>query len=128
VVTGDARAILDEMLAHEAVEVVAFTGSVAVGRELAARAGYRRTILELGGNDPLLVLRDADVDQAAALAVAGATQNSGQRCTAVKRVLVEGPLADALAERIVRVAAALRVGDPLHEQTQVRTLIDARRA
>src|SRR5262249_30069434 len=89
VVTGDPEEILDEVLAHDGVEVVSFTGGVAVGKAIAARLGYRRAVLELGGNDPLLVLRDADVERAADLAVSGATKNSGQRCTAVKRVIVE---------------------------------------
>src|SRR5262249_51568579 len=100
VVTGDREAVVGELLGHEAVEVVMFTGGVEVGKQTAAAAGYRRTVLELGGNDPLLVLRDADLDEAAALAVAGATRNSGQRCTAVKRVVAEEPIADALAARI----------------------------
>src|SRR5262249_14490549 len=68
-VTGDKAVVLDEMLAHEAVEVVMFTGGVEVGAMIASRAGYRRTVLELGGNDPLIVLGDADLDEAAALAV-----------------------------------------------------------
>ena len=62
VVTGDRAEILDELLAHEAVEVVSFTGGVAIGRGIAGRLGYRRAVLKLGGNDPLLVLRDADVE------------------------------------------------------------------
>jgi phosphonoacetaldehyde dehydrogenase len=124
IVTGDREEILDEMLAHEAVEVVSFTGGVAVGKAIATRLGYRRAVLELGGNDPLLVLRDADVERAAELAVSGATKNSGQRCTAVKRVIVEEPLADALAESVVERAARLQVGDPLAEQTDIGTLID----
>src|SRR5215470_8224369 len=101
-----------------------FTGGVEVGKQIAAAAGYRRTVLELGGNDPLLVLRDADLDEAAALAVAGATRNSGQRCTAVKRVVAEEPIADALAARIAERAAELRVGDPFDPTTDVGTLID----
>jgi phosphonoacetaldehyde dehydrogenase len=124
IVTGDRAEILDEMLAHEAVEVVSFTGGVEVGRSIATRLGYRRAVLELGGNDPLLVLRDADVERAADLAVAGATKNSGQRCTAVKRVIVDEPLADALAAAVVRRAERLGVGDPLSEETDVGTLID----
>ncbi|MBV8079226.1 MAG: aldehyde dehydrogenase family protein [Actinobacteria bacterium] len=124
VVTGEPRVVVGEMLAHEAVEVVAFTGSVEVGRWLAANAGYRRTVLELGGNDPLIVLADADLDEAAALAVRGATQNSGQRCTAVKRVLVEATVADELAARVAARAGTLVVGDPLDERTDVGTLID----
>jgi len=124
VVTGEREEILDEMLAHDAVEVVSFTGGVAVGKEIAARLGYRRAVLELGGNDPLLVLRDAEIERAATLTVAGATRNSGQRCTAVKRVIVEEPVADALADAVATLAAQLRVGDPLDDRTDVGTLID----
>jgi aldehyde dehydrogenase (NAD+) len=81
-------------------------------------------VLELGGNDPLIVLRDADLDEAAALAVAGGTRNSGQRCTAVKRIIAEQPVAEALVARIALGAAALRVGDPFDPRTDVGTLID----
>ena len=124
VVTGEREEVLDELLAHEAVELVMFTGGVEVGRLIAARAGYRRTVLELGGNDPLLVLADADLDEAARLAVAGGTRNSGQRCTAVKRIVAEAPVAAELTERIVAFAAELTVGDPLDPLTDVGTLID----
>jgi len=124
VLTGQREEILDEFLAHETVEVVMFTGGVSVGELIAARAGYRRIVLELGGNDPLIVLGDADLAEAAALAVAGGTQNSGQRCTAVKRILVEASVADALADLITLAAARLRVGDPFNPETDVGTLID----
>jgi phosphonoacetaldehyde dehydrogenase len=128
VVTGDRGVILDEMLAHPATEVVMFTGGVEIGERIAHRAGYRRIVLELGGNDPLIVLRDADLDEAAALAVAGGTSNSGQRCTAVKRILAEAPVAEGLAERIAKRASALRVGDPFDPATEVGTLIDEQAA
>lgn len=124
IVTGDAASILTELLDHEAVEVLAFTGGIPVGEEIARRAGFRRTILELGGNDPLIVLHDADLDEAAALAVSGATRNSGQRCTAVKRILAEAPIADDLVDRIAELVGRLVVGDPLGEATDVGTLID----
>jgi aldehyde dehydrogenase (NAD+) len=124
VVTGDRGEVLAELLAHEAVELVMFTGGVEVGQLIAARAGYRRTVLELGGNDPLLVLADADLDEAAALAVAGGTRNSGQRCTAVKRIIADGAIAVDLTARICALAAELRVGDPLDPLTDVGTLID----
>src|SRR5262249_10462655 len=77
-VCGDRAVVADAMLAHDAVEVLSFTGGVAVGRSLAARLGYRRAVLELGGNDPLIVLADADLDEAAELVVRGAFANSGQ--------------------------------------------------
>jgi aldehyde dehydrogenase (NAD+) len=124
VVTGERAAILDLFLAHPAVEVVAFTGSVAVGKEIAGRLGYRRAVLELGGNDPLLVLADADLDVAATLAVTGTTRNSGQRCTAVKRILVDERVADAFVERLVAGVADLVAGDPLDPTTDVGTVID----
>jgi acyl-CoA reductase-like NAD-dependent aldehyde dehydrogenase len=71
-----------------AVDLVTFTGGVAIGKYIAGKAGYRRMVLELGGNDPIIVMEDADLDEASTLAVQGSYKNSGQRCTAVKRMLV----------------------------------------
>ncbi|MBV9466800.1 MAG: aldehyde dehydrogenase family protein, partial [Solirubrobacterales bacterium] len=124
IVCGDPAAILDCFLADEAVELVSFTGGVAVGKSIAARLGYRRAVLELGGNDPLIVLADADLEEAAGLAIRGAFANSGQRCTAVKRIIAVREVADELAERVAAGAAALRCGDPLDERTDVGTVID----
>ena len=76
------------MITDPDCDLITFTGSVRVGKYIADKAGYRRIVLELGGNDPLIVMEDADLDKAAELAVQGATKNSGQRCTAVKRILV----------------------------------------
>ena len=124
VITGDRAEILATMLRHPAVEVVSYTGGVEVGKAIAARLGYRRSVLELGGNDPLLVLEDAGLEEAARLAVSGATRNSGQRCTAVKRIIAVGATAEPLAERIEALASSLVVGDPFSEETDVGTLID----
>jgi aldehyde dehydrogenase (NAD+) len=124
VVCGDPATVLDEFLAEPAVELISFTGGVAVGKSIAARLGYRRAVLELGGNDPLIVLGDADLAEAAALAVTGAFANSGQRCTAVKRIIAVQEVADELVERVAAGAAKLRVGDPLDLETDVGTVID----
>ncbi len=124
VVCGDPAEILGAFLAHSGTEVVSFTGGVAVGKEIARRLGYRRAVLELGGNDPLIVLGDADLEEAAALAVSGAFANSGQRCTAVKRIIAVEEIADELAGRIADGARALRCGDPADERTDVGTVID----
>jgi aldehyde dehydrogenase (NAD+) len=124
VITGDREEILDSMLSHHGVEVVSFTGGVPTGHWIAEQLGYRRAVLELGGNDPLIVLQDADVDAAAALAVSGATKNSGQRCTAVKRVIADAEIAEELTDRIVALASGLIVGDPFNEATDVGTMID----
>ncbi|HJL95252.1 MAG TPA: aldehyde dehydrogenase family protein, partial [SAR324 cluster bacterium] len=86
--------------------------------------GYRRTVLELGGNAPLIIMEDADLERASSLAVAGATKNSGQRCTAVKRILVEESVADALVEKIVQKASILKCGDPSDPKSDIGTVID----
>ncbi len=124
IVCGDPAAILDQYLHHPALDVISFTGGVAVGKSIADRLGYRRAVLELGGNDPLLVLADADLEEAATLAVQGAFKNSGQRCTAVKRIIAVEAVADELAERIEAGAGALRCGDPMDPATDVGTVID----
>jgi phosphonoacetaldehyde dehydrogenase len=124
VVCGEPAEIVDAFLAHAEVEVISFTGGVGVGKSIANRLGYRRAVLELGGNDPLIVLDDADIAEASQLAVRGAFQNSGQRCTAVKRVIAVESIADELAERIADGARALRPGDPLDPETDIGTVID----
>jgi putative phosphonoacetaldehyde dehydrogenase len=128
VLTGEPAAVLDGFLAHDAVELISFTGGVRVGKLIASRLGYRRAVLELGGNDPLIVLGDADLDEAAALAVAGAFRNSGQRCTAVKRIIAVQSVADELCARVAEGAAAIRVGDPTDPETGIGTVIDERAA
>jgi aldehyde dehydrogenase (NAD+) len=125
IVCGDPAEILAAFLAHPAVELISFTGGVDVGKAIAHRLGYRRAVLELGGNDPLIVLGDADLDEAARLAVQGAFANSGQRCTAVKRIIVVDEVADELAARVVERARDLSCGDPLDPQTDIGTVIDA---
>ena len=101
VITGDPREIADEMLTHPHVDLITFTGGVAIGKYIAAKAGYRRIVLELGGNDPLIVMDDADLQEASNLAVQGSYKNSGQRCTAVKRMLVHEKVAAEFTEQVV---------------------------
>jgi putative phosphonoacetaldehyde dehydrogenase len=124
VVTGDPAEIGDELLTNPAVDLVSFTGGVSIGRRIAERVGYRRVVLELGGNDPLIVLDDADLDEAAALAAAGSYRNSGQRCTAVKRILVQRGVADAFVERLVALTRAWRYGNPADPAVAMGTVID----
>jgi aldehyde dehydrogenase (NAD+) len=124
VVTGDPREIADELLTHSDVDLVTFTGGVAIGKYIAGKAVYKRQVLELGGNDPLIVLDDADLDEAATLAASGSYKNSGQRCTAVKRMLVHEAVADGFVERLVQKTRAVRFGDPLDPATDMGTVID----
>ncbi len=88
IVCGDPAQVLDAFLAHPAVEVISFTGGVAVGKSIAERLGYRRAVLELGGNDPLIVLADADLEEAARLAVSGRLcRTPASAARAVKRII-----------------------------------------
>jgi putative phosphonoacetaldehyde dehydrogenase len=128
VVTGNPSTMGDAMITDPDADLVTFTGSVRVGKHIAATAGYKRLVLELGGNDPLIVMEDADLDRAAELAVQGATKNSGQRCTAVKRILVVESVADAFAEKVVERAKKLKAGDPMDPATDVGTVINERSA
>jgi phosphonoacetaldehyde dehydrogenase len=124
VLTGDPREIADEMLTNPDVDLVTFTGGVAVGKYIAAKAVYKRQVLELGGNDPIIVMEDADVEEAATLAASGSYKNSGQRCTAVKRMLVHASVADDFVERLVHKTRAVKYGDPLDPATDMGTVID----
>ncbi len=124
VLTGDPAEVADELLTHPAVDLVTFTGGVAVGKAIAAKAVYKRQVLELGGNDPIIVMDDADLDEAALLAASGSYKNSGQRCTAVKRILVQARVADDFIERLLAATAKVRYGDPLDPATDMGTVID----
>ncbi|MGZ5185394.1 MAG: phosphonoacetaldehyde dehydrogenase [Caldimonas sp.] len=124
VVTGDPREIADELVTNENVDLVTFTGGVAIGKAIAAKAGYRRIVLELGGNDPIIVMDDADLDEASSLAVQGSYKNSGQRCTAVKRMLVHQAVAARFTELVVEKTRAWRYGDPGDPTMDMGTVID----
>lgn len=126
VVTGWPDDIGDEMVTNGNIDIITFTGGVRVGKIIAGKAGYRRAALELGGNDPLIVLddlSDSDLDKAADLAVAGATRNSGQRCTAVKRILVQERIADRFVEKVLARARAITFGDPMDPATDLGTVV-----
>ena len=123
VVTGNPSTMGDAMITDPDCDLITFTGSVKVGKYIADKAGYRRIVLELGGNDPLIVMEDADLDKAAELAVTGATKNSGQRCTAVKRILVVNKVADEFSKLVLEKAKKLKAGDPMDPSTDVGTVI-----
>ncbi|NOE19690.1 phosphonoacetaldehyde dehydrogenase [Ruegeria atlantica] len=126
VVTGWPADIGDEMITNEHIDIITFTGGVPVGKMIAEKGVYKRQALELGGNDPLIVLNDlseADLDKAAAIAVAGATGNSGQRCTAVKRILVQESVADTFVPLVLEKASKIKFGDPQDPETELGCVI-----
>jgi aldehyde dehydrogenase (NAD+) len=122
-VTGDPEILGPLLCEHPDVELVTFTGGVEIGKRIARSLGYRRAVLELGGNDPLIVMADADLDEAVRLATLGCFKNSGQRCTAVKRLIVSEAVADEFAARFTEAAARLKVGDPMDPDTDMGTVI-----
>ena len=124
VITGDPSEIADEMLTNPNVDLITFTGGVEIGKYIASKAGYRRIVLELGGNDPLIVMDDADLEEASNLAVQGSYKNSGQRCTAVKRVLVHKKVADTFTEMVVDKTRKWKFGDPSDDNHLMGTVID----
>ena len=124
VVTGWPGEIGKEMITNANIELVTFTGGVPVGKHIANHAGYRRTVLELGGNSSLIVMEDADLQKAAVMAVQGATKNSGQRCTAVKRVLCVESVADEFAPLVAKEAQKIRYGDPMSPDTDMGTVVN----
>ena len=131
VVTGWPDDIGLEMIQNPNIDLITFTGSVGVGKYIAEQAGYKRTVLELGGNDPLIVLNDLDDDdlkKAVELAVTGATKNSGQRCTAVKRILCQNKIADRFVEMALERAKKIKFGDPMDSKTDLGTVVNTEAA
>ncbi|MFK4801836.1 NADP-dependent succinic semialdehyde dehydrogenase [Streptomyces sp. MPA0124] len=115
---------VDDVLRDERVRAATLTGSEPAGRAVASTAGemIKKTVLELGGSDPFVVMPSADVERAAAVAVTARTQNAGQSCIAAKRFIVHTDVYDAFAERFTEGMRALRVGDPMDEETEVGPL------
>jgi len=112
---------IDAMLHDNRIAAVTLTGSVRAGAAVAAIAGgvTKKSLLELGGSDPFIVLKDADLDDAVEKAIIGRYQNTGQVCLAAKRFIVEAPIAAAFTERFVAAAVRLKIGDPLDPKTDL---------
>ena len=128
VLLGPTKDVAELLVKDERVELVSFTGSVAVGKKIAQTAGYKKVILELGGNDPLIILEDAEMELAVSLAAEGSFRNSGQRCTAVKRILVQETIREEFTKRFVEKAKEYSCGDPADPATRVGTVIDEQAA
>ena len=112
IVTGKGSQIGDYLITHPSIDMINFTGSTEVGQHIAKEAGMIPLLLELGGKDAAIVLEDCDLDETAQNIVKGAFNYSGQRCTAVKRVLVMDSIADDLVAKIIDEVEKLKVGKP----------------
>ncbi|MGK9230280.1 aldehyde dehydrogenase family protein [Inquilinus limosus] len=121
-VIGEGAVVGDEIVAHPDTNGIGFTGSPATGRRIAERGAGKPMLLELGGNGPVLVFEDADLDRAAAAAAGGAFFNAGQVCAATGRVLAHRSIVEPLAQRLVEHARAQKLGDPLQQGTTMGPL------
>ena len=117
----------DDVIDDPRIKGVALTGSVAAGRSIAARAGMnlKKSSMELGGSDAFIVLEDADLDKAVKHAVGGRMGNTGQACTASKRIIVVEAIADAFLQKFSAAMAAFKPGDPMDERTTLGPLSSA---
>jgi len=122
----DAPEVGDELIVNPAVRRISFTGSTEVGRIIAEKAGrnLKRSVLELGGKDPLIILKDANLDYAADAAAWGAFLHQGEICMSTERVIVERSIADAFTEKLAQRAKALKVGDPRDPSVAIGPLIN----
>jgi acyl-CoA reductase-like NAD-dependent aldehyde dehydrogenase len=123
---GAAGPIGDELVEHPAVRRINFTGSTATGRKLAEAAGrnLKRVVLELGGYNPLIVLRDADLEYAVNASAFGAFLHQGQICMSARRIVVERPIADEFVQRLAEKTSGLKAGDPKEPDTIIGPLIN----
>jgi succinate-semialdehyde dehydrogenase/glutarate-semialdehyde dehydrogenase len=121
-------AAVNDILHDERIKAATLTGSEPAGRAVASTSGemIKKTVLELGGSDPFVVMPSADLDRAAEVAVNARCQNAGQSCIAAKRFIVHADVYDTFAERFVDGMRALRLGDPTDEETEVGPLSSER--
>jgi acyl-CoA reductase-like NAD-dependent aldehyde dehydrogenase len=122
----EAAEVVEELIAHPGVRRITFTGSTRVGRIVAGMAArhLKRVLLELGGNAPLVVLSDADLDRAVAAASFGSFMHQGQICMSTERIVIDRSVAEDFAERLAEHASSLRVGDPREPETQLGPLVN----
>lgn len=123
----DAAVVVDELIAHPAVRRINFTGSTRVGKLIAENAArhLKRVLLELGGKAPLVVLADADIDEAVAAAKFGSFMHQGQICMSTERVVADTRVADDFASLLGEKAGELKVGDPRDPETQIGPMVNA---
>lgn len=126
-VTGKGSVIGDYLIGHPDVNFINFTGSTEVGEKIGEVSGMKPILLELGGKDAAIVLEDADLEKAASEITAGAFSYSGQRCTAIKRVLVVEEVADKLVKILEKKVGGLSVGDPF-DNAEITPLINNKAA
>lgn len=128
VVTGYGSEVGDYLVTSADVDKVSFTGSVPTGLMISQKAGMKKVTLELGGNDPMIVLKDADIDKAIKGVINGAFLNAGQVCMGVKRIIIDESIADEFVQKLVVATEKLVMGNPQDSKTTLGTLISEKAA
>lgn len=128
VVTGYGSEVGDYLVTSADVDKVSFTGSVPTGLMISQKAGMKKVTLELGGNDPMIVLKDADMDKAIKGVINGAFLNAGQVCMGVKRIIIDESIADEFVQKLVVATEKLVMGNPQDSKTTLGTLISKKAA
>ena len=123
-VTGYGSEIGDALIYSPDIAKISFTGSVATGMYIASHAASKKLTLELGGNDPLIVLEDADIEKAVDEAVTGAFTFSGQICCGVKRIILDNKVADEFIDLLIEKTSRLKIGNPMDESTDIGPVIN----
>lgn len=120
-VMGRGSVVGEAIVRHPGVDAISFTGSVPVGRALAVKAaeGLKKVQLEMGGKNPMVVLKDADLEVAVPACINGAFYSTGQRCTASSRLIVDATIYDEFVEKLTASVCALKVGNPLDPTTEI---------
>ncbi|WOJ95085.1 aldehyde dehydrogenase family protein [Congregibacter variabilis] len=119
---------MSDLVAHPQIKAINFTGGTVAARAIAASAGFKKLLLELGGNDPLIIMPDADIDAAVSAAINQRFATAGQRCTAAKRLFIHGEVYTRFREALLAKTTALAVGDPALDETFVGPVIHAKAA
>ena len=127
-ITGYGSEVGDALVASNEIDKISFTGSVPTGLVISQRAGMKKVTLELGGNDPLIVLDDANVDAAVKGVINGAYLNAGQVCMGVKRIIVQEGIYDEFKIKLVDATSKIKMGNPMDKTTQLGTLISEKAA
>ncbi len=123
VINGPIEQLADTLVKDDRISLVSFTGSSAIGKHIAESSGYKKLVLELGGSSAMLVLQDADIDEAVEVTINGTFKNSAQRCTAIRRILVHESIADQYAEKLTEAVSKITYGDPYDPTNDMGTVI-----
>ncbi len=123
IITGSPEVFGDSLISDDRIRLISFTGGVEAAKVIQKKAGLKKMVMELGSNSPVIVLSDADLEEAVASCVSGAFYASGQNCVGVKRIFVEDAIYDSFLKKFSLLTATLKMGSPLSEDVDIGPII-----